>query len=109
MRVPLTGKECPYFYGDYFRGREYEECRLVNNANPKWEMKYCQTCPIPDIVRANSCPNMALSGEIRGGFMGIGKRMKVSAYCTKTHREVTNPYIGCGECHPIMDLFKKVK
>ena len=109
MRVPSTGKECPFFYGDYYRGREHEECRLVGDADARWNLKYCETCPVPDIVRANSCPNMILTGETSSGFLGLRKKMKVSAYCRKTHRDVSNPYVGCGECHPIIDLFKEAK
>ncbi len=109
MRIPTTGKECPYFYGDYYRGREHEECRLVGSSDPNWNLKFCETCPVPDIVRANSCPNMILTGETSNGFLGLGKRIKISAYCKKTHRDVANPYVGCGECHPIIDLFKEAK
>lgn len=109
MRIPTIGKECPYFYGDYYRGKEHEECRLVGSTDPNWKLELCQTCPVPDIVRANSCPNMILTGEINSGLFGLRKRMKISAYCTKTHRDVQNPYIGCGECHPIIDLFKEAK
>jgi len=107
MRVPTTGKDCPFFYGDYHRGRHVEECRLITDSHPSWELKYCKTCPVPDIVLANSCSNMILSGEIKPGFLGINKHVKVTAYCTKTHQEVCDPYVGCGECHPIMDLFKE--
>jgi hypothetical protein len=107
MRVPTTGKECPYFYGDYHRGRHHEQCRLIGDSDPGWEIKYCATCIVPDIVRANSCPNMILSGEIESTFLGLKKQVKVTAYCTKTHQVVKDPYVGCGECHPIMDLFKE--
>jgi hypothetical protein len=108
MRVPLTGKECPYFYGDYHRGRHHEECRLMTQSDPPWEMKYCKTCPVPDSVLANACPHMILSGEITKGLLGINRKVKISAYCTKTHMEVENPYVGCGECHNILELFKEV-
>ena len=107
MRVPSTGKECPYFYGDYYRGKQHEECRLIGNGTPAWEMKYCRTCPVPDIVMANNCPNMILAGEIKGNLLGFNKRVAVTAYCTKSHQEVRNPYVGCGQCHPIIDLFKE--
>ena len=107
MRVPTTGKECPYFYGDYHRGRQHEECRLIVDSSPSWEIKHCKTCPVPDIVRANSCPNMILSGEIKSRFFGIKQMVKISAYCTKIHGEVENPYVGCSECHPILDSFKE--
>jgi hypothetical protein len=108
MKVPTTGKECPYFYGDYHRGRQHEECRLLERSDPPWEIKYCETCPVPDIVRANGCPNMILSGEISSGFLGIGRKVKVTAYCTKSHKVVEDPYVGCDQCHPILDLFKEV-
>jgi hypothetical protein len=52
---------------------------------------------------------MILTGETHNGVLGLGRRMKVSAYCKKTHRDVSNPYVGCGECHPIIDLFKEAK
>lgn len=107
MRVPTTGKECPYFYGDYYRGRHHEECRLIVDSDPAWEIKHCKTCPVPDIVRANSCPNMILSGEIKSGLFGLNQKVSITAYCTKTLKEVENPYVGCSECHPILDLFKE--
>jgi hypothetical protein len=107
MKVPTTGKECPYFYGDYFRGRHHEECRLIGDADPPWQIQDCKTCPVPDIVRANSCEHMVLSAEIAKGFLGLHRHVKVSAYCTKTHQDVKDPYVGCGKCHPIIDLFKE--
>ena len=76
MKVSTTGKECPYFYGDYHRGRQHEECRLLGNSNPPWNIKYCKTCPVPDIVRANACPHMVLSGEITKGFLGLNQKVK---------------------------------
>lgn len=109
MRVPTTGKECPYFYGDYHRGRHHEECRLIVDSDPPWEIKYCETCPVPDIVRANSCPHMILSGDIESKFFGLSKKVRITAYCTKSHQEVEDPYVGCSECHPILDMFKEAK
>jgi hypothetical protein len=107
MKIPTTGKECPYFYGDYYRGRDHEECRLLNSAD--WSQKDCQNCPVPDILIANNCPNMVLAGEIKKGILGLGRKVAVTAYCKKTHRDIENPYVGCGECHPILDLFKEAK
>ena len=109
MKVPTTGKECPYFYGDYYRGREHEECRLLSNASSEWTPKDCKACPVPDILLANSCPNMILTGEIKKGLLGVGRKVVINAYCKKTHRDVKNPYVGCGECHPILDLFKEIE
>jgi hypothetical protein len=70
-------------------------------------MKHCKTCPVPEIVRANACPNMILSGEIKPGFLGIAQKVKITAYCTKVHAEVKDPFIGCSECHPILDIFQE--
>jgi hypothetical protein len=52
---------------------------------------------------------MVLTGEIKKGILGLGRKVAVTAYCKKTHRDVDNPYIGCGECHPILDLFKEAE
>lgn len=107
MKVPTTGKECPYFYGDYYRGRQHEECRLIGRSQPPWKLQYCQNCPVPDIVAANSCPNMILTADIKPILFGLKHKVNVSAYCKKTHRDVQNPFIGCGECHPIIELFEE--
>lgn len=107
MRTP-AGFECRYFYGNYFRGRKQEECRLIGNVPPprNWSPDLCKTCPVPGILRANSCPNMVLEGEVDRTLFGLRRRVTVSAYCTKSKKTVTEPEIGCGECHPINDLFK---
>lgn len=109
MKIPTTGKECPYFYGDYYRGRTFEECRLVGKSKIPWESKLCKACPVPGIVLANSCHHMILSGEILSILFGLKKKIKIEAYCTKTHQEVKNPYTGCNKCHPISDLFEEAE
>lgn len=108
MKTPF-GFECPYFYGDYFRGRHIEECRLIGKALPPnhWQVKYCQHCKIPAIKRANNCENMVLTAEIKPILMGVKRVISIKAYCTKTHQVVVNPYVGCGECHPIIEKLKK--
>ncbi len=103
MQTPY-GKECRYFYGDYYRGRNHEECRLVGET-AKWTSKFCKTCPVPEIIQANACPNMVLEGEISDGIFGLNKRMKISAYCMKSHELIKEPRIGCGSCHPIPEIF----
>jgi hypothetical protein len=30
----------------------------------------------------------------------LRKQVKIDAYCTEHHETVTNPYVGCGRCHP---------
>ncbi len=102
MRTP-AGFECSYFYGDYYRGREREECRLLES----WSADLCQTCPVPEILRANACKHMRLDAEVTRSFFDLfQRRVKVSAFCEKTNRSVAKPEIGCGECHPLPPIFE---
>ena len=99
MRTP-AGNECPYFYGDYFRGRNVEECRLLKAAGQQWTRDLCKTCPVPGIARANACEFLKLSPTVTRSMEALfQRRVKVLAYCEKTKRGVTEPHIGCGECH----------
>ncbi len=106
MRTP-AGNECTFFYGNYFRGRHEEECRLIGDlpAPRNWTPDLCKTCPVPGIQRANACPNMVLDGEVHSLPFGLRKRVKVTAYCNKTKQVVKEPHIGCGECHPVPPVF----
>lgn len=110
MRTPY-GNECPFFYGDYYRGKNHEECRLIvyKPGDPLWKSELCKNCPIPGIKRANACPTLTLSGKINKGFLGIGKHVEVSAFCTRSQTNVKSPEIGCGICHPIGDLFPNLR
>lgn len=99
MRTP-AGQECRYYYEDFHRGRSIQECRLLAQSGDSlpWEPKVCQICPVPEILRANSCPHMRLRARVvRRWFR---RRVKVEAYCTDRHVEVADPYVGCGHCHP---------
>ena len=100
MRTP-AGVECPYFYGDYFRGKKREECRLIGKAaTPNhWTPDLCRGCRVPAITRANACKNMVLEGRVRRQFFGLRRSVEVSAYCLKTAAPVAEPEIGCGQCH----------
>ena len=102
MQTP-AGTECKYFYANYFRGRNHEECRLIGNIKSphNWEPKVCNTCPVPGILIANACPNMVLKGIIKRSVLGIRKIIDITAYCLKTNKNVSEPEIGCGECHDI--------
>jgi hypothetical protein len=106
MQTPF-GQECRYFYGDYFRGKNHEECRLLGTSTSKqnWTSKLCKSCPVPGIILANACQSMVLKGYMSTGFLGIGKSMKITAYCEKSKSQVNEPQIGCGLCHPIADIF----
>ena len=105
--ITPAGKECRYYYADYFRGREHEECRLLKAASPRqrWNPDLCFTCPVPEIVRANACEHLVLEGRVERPFPLIKRKVRITAYCTKTLRDVDEPHIGCGECHPLPPPF----
>jgi len=106
MRTP-AGSECKYFYGDYYRGREHEECRLLDASDAAWTRDLCRTCPVPAITRANACEAMVLRAEVeRPLAAAFQHRVKVRTFCQKTERVGFNPHIGCGECHPLAEIFK---
>jgi hypothetical protein len=103
MKTP-AGNECKYFYGDYYRGREREECRLVGAP---WTRELCRTCPVPGIGMANACEFMRLRAEVsRPLAAALQRRVKVTTYCEKTERSGFDPHLGCGECHPIPPAFE---
>jgi len=105
MRTP-SGFECPFFYGNYFRGRKQEECRLIGEqpSPNQWTPDLCKTCPVPAISRANACPNLVLEGKVEASFLGLRHRVRVSASCKYAQVAVREPEIGCGHCHELPDI-----
>ena len=96
-----AGTECPFYYADYFRGRDKQACRLIERT-PKggtWSPDLCKTCNVPRIVLANACPNLVLQARVHSGLLGLKKRVEVTAICTQTLEPVSEPEIGCGLCH----------
>lgn len=111
MRTP-AGFECKFFYGNYYRGRHEEECRLLDtpSSTTSWTPDLCKTCPVPAILRANACSNLVLHGEVARKFFGLRKQVQISAYCEKSQTNLSEPEIGCGQCHPeINEYFEKDK
>jgi len=106
MRTP-AGFECSYFFGDYYRGKNHEECRLIGNASPplNWTKDLCKSCPVPAIQRANSCTDMVLTGTVSRNFLGLQKKVSIKAYCQKSQKNVEDPHIGCGSCHDLPEIF----
>jgi len=103
MRTP-DGRDCPYYYADIQRWHEGEErCQLLENAPDaaRWTSKLCKSCPVPEIKRANTCPNMVLHAKIKGSGVRFwkGPQMVITATCKQTQGPVENPYVGCGHCH----------
>ncbi|MCB0072117.1 MAG: hypothetical protein KDE20_11690 [Caldilineaceae bacterium] len=90
---------CRYFYGDYFRGKNHEECRLIE-ANPEntrpWKRKLCDTCPVPELLIASNSRDLALEAEVRRKF--LRDQVEVTfAVCTKHMRELDDPRY-CPDC-----------
>jgi len=111
VKTPF-GFDCPYFFGDYYRGRSREECRLIGNASQSskgWKPDLCRNCPVPGIVRANACNHMSLTARVHQGFLGIGRRVQVEAYCSRSQTAVSEPHVGCGQCHPLPPEFLEKK
>lgn len=106
MKNP-AGVECAFFFGDYYRGRDREECRLLKSASPSllWQPRLCESCPVPGILLANSCQHMILKPILRRPFPFFPQQVGVKAYCRKTQQDVPEPKVGCGECHQLPEVF----
>lgn len=108
MRTP-AGKECRYFYGNYYRGRSQEECRLLAAANPPlaWRPTMCATCPVPGILLSNACESMVLEPRLVRPLKIKKQQVAVKTYCTKSQCSGFDPHIGCGECHTFSAIFEE--
>jgi len=104
MRTP-AGKDCQYFYGDYFRGRKKEECRLLKDHNLQWSAYLCRECPVPEIILANSCQYQLLTPTLKRNIFFMRLQVHISAYCRKSEKNVEEPRVGCGQCHPDIKEF----
>ncbi len=71
---------------------------MKQSAGPRWKPSDCSHCLIPDILWANASEYLALHAEIKLGVLGIGRRIAVTAWCTKHDREIADPYVGCTLC-----------
>jgi hypothetical protein len=100
MKTP-AGKECPEYYQDFNRGRAIQECRLVkrNDRSAPWQPGDCARCSIPEIVRANASENLRLRLTIRAGIFGIGRALKIEAWCEKHKNPIADPFVGCEQCN----------
>ncbi len=43
---------------------------------------------------------MVLEARVVRRWLGLVPRIEVYAVCTEYQVEVTDPYVGCGRCHP---------
>ena len=90
---------CRYFYGDYFRGKNHEECRLIeanpNNSRP-WRRKLCDSCPVPALIITSNCRTLELEAEVQRKFLR-DHVVVTFAVCTKHVRQLDDPGY-CPEC-----------
>jgi hypothetical protein len=100
LKTP-AGFECRYFYANYYRGRSQQECRLIGNPadGDRWSPGLCRSCPVPRLLRANACRHLILEARVGRTWGGLGRKVEVSATCTKTLADVPKPAAGCGHCH----------
>lgn len=104
MQTPY-GKQCQYYYADYYRGKETQECRLVqaNAASEAWKPALCQTCPVPDILLANACPHLVLRARVGKTMLGLLRKIDLQVECRQYRVQVARPQVGCGHCHEFLD------
>ena len=90
---------CRYFYGDYHRGANREECRLLeaNRDNPiPWKRSHCDSCPVPELIIASNTRDLELEAEVRRSF--LRERVTVTfALCTRHMVELEDPR-RCPRC-----------
>ena len=100
MKTP-AGQECKYYYEDYHRGRNVQECRLIGSASGarRWHPSDCESCPVPAILWDNASTFLELRAEIRPGILGIGRHVAVEAWCSKHDIAVPDPHVGCPACY----------
>jgi len=109
MRTP-AGKECIHYHEDFHRGRNVQECRLINE-NPdslRWKILDCARCHVPEILDANASQYLSLKLTIKPKILGLGRQIEVVASCIKHRISIDDPYVGCPKCNaerPGLDIF----
>jgi hypothetical protein len=53
---------------------------------------------VPDILKANSNPNLILEATVKPGFLGINRHVSVYAFCSLHLIDVEKPEAGCPKC-----------
>lgn len=112
--ITPAGKECRFYYQDFFRGRSEQECRLIkaNPRSPAWQTKDCANCPVPDILQSNNNPDLVLEATVKPGLFGINRRVSVYAFCSRHLIDVDQPEVGCPKCAAerpgLRDLFENL-
>ena len=93
-----TPVNCRYYYADFHRGRNHEECRLLkrNPESRPWRRVLCDSCPVPDILISTNCKEIALEATVVKKW-GLLERVEVYAICAKHLVELDNPRF-CPQC-----------
>ncbi len=99
MKTP-AGKECKFYFGDFYRGRSAQACRLIeqNSDSLPWQPALCQDCPVPDILRANASDTLKLEATVVKKLFGFKKQMVVTGWCSNCFSDVPDPRQGCPNC-----------
>ncbi len=85
--------DCPYYYSDYRRGNETEECRLLEaspEAQGTWRRALCRTCPVPDTIRHTECDHLTLEATIQRQWM-VSRVRITFALCGESMEELPDP------------------
>ncbi len=98
--ITPADKECRFYYQNFHRGHADQECRLIqaNARSQEWKPQDCTGCPVPDILLANSSPDLVLEGTVKSGLLGFNRRVEVSAFCSRHLIDVPKPHVGCPKC-----------
>lgn len=104
MRTP-AGTECPHYYEDFHRGRQQQECRLVeaNTRSAPWSPSLCAKCPVPAILRANGSADLRLVATVVKRFR-LFTTITVTAVCARHGGTIADPYLGCRACREDLDV-----
>ena len=90
---------CRYFHGDYYRGRNQEECRLLAatpNRPNAWQRKLCDSCPVPALIITSNSRDLILEAEVKRKF--LRQQVEVTfAICAQHMVELADPNF-CPQC-----------
>ena len=96
MRTP-AGKECRYYFQDFHRGRNIQQCRLIreNPESESWKAVDCARCQVPNILNANASPELRLQLGVRSALLGMRRVLELRAWCRDKEIPVAVAYTGC--------------
>jgi hypothetical protein len=101
LRTP-AGTECRYYYEDFHRGRQTQECRLIERTRRSgdslpWTPDLCEKCNVPAIIRANGSKDLRLKLSVQKRF-GLFKSLKLVVRCAAHDEIIADPMRGCARC-----------